>query len=318
LITLIDFIRANPGDSYALGAALSWAFAVVLFKQSGERLPPLALNLFKNAVACVCLGATLLLWPGAYEALRAFTAHDILVLSISGVLGIAVADSLFFAGLNRVGVGIMSVVDCTYTPFVFLFAWLLLGEVLGWQHAAGAALIIVAILICARLKPPADRTHRDLLIGIACGVGAMAATGLGITLAKPVLHERSLLWATTFRVLAGGLFLFAFFAPRLRDPELMRLLRPSPIWYKALPGSFLGTYVSMLFWIGGFKYSPAARAAILNQSTIIFAILLAALFLKEPLTSRKLLAVGLAVAGVLVATLLNGDATAVTPLEPAP
>ena len=44
----------------------------------------------------------------------------------------------------------------------------------------------------------------------------------------------------------------------------------------------------------------------MNQTSTIFAIILAAIFLKERLTGRKLLAVTLAMAGVVVVTL--GDA----------
>ena len=62
----------------------------------------------------------------------------------------------------------------------------------------------------------------------------------------------------------------------------------------------MGTYVSILLWIGSFKYAPANIAALLNQTSTVFIILLAAVFLREPLTKRVGLAVLLAASGALL------------------
>jgi hypothetical protein len=39
------------GEFFALASAVSWALAVVMFRQQGRFLPPFELNLFKNALA---------------------------------------------------------------------------------------------------------------------------------------------------------------------------------------------------------------------------------------------------------------------------
>jgi drug/metabolite transporter (DMT)-like permease len=59
-------------------------------------------------------------------------------------------------------------------------------------------------------------------------------------------------------------------------------------------------YFALLFWIAGFKYTYASLAAILNQTSVIFALILASVFLKERFTRRKLAAVVLAFAGVAI------------------
>jgi drug/metabolite transporter (DMT)-like permease len=53
-------------------------------------------------------------------------------------------------------------------------------------------------------------------------------------------------------------------------------------------------------WLAGFKYARAAIAAPLNQTSTMFVVLLAALFLGEPLTKVKLLAVALAFSGAAI------------------
>jgi drug/metabolite transporter (DMT)-like permease len=59
----------------------------------------------------------------------------------------------------------------------------------------------------------------------------------------------------------------------------------------------------MMFWIGGFKYTKASIAAILNQTSVIFAMALATVVLGERLTLRKGTALALALCGVVVVTL---------------
>ena len=59
----------------------------------------------------------------------------------------------------------------------------------------------------------------------------------------------------------------------------------------------------MILWIAGFKYTYASIAAVLNQTSVIFAIILATVFLKESFSGRKYAAVVLAVMGVLLVSL---------------
>ena len=71
-------------------------------------------------------------------------------------------------------------------------------------------------------------------------------------------------------------------------------------WRTLLPASVLGSYVSMLLWLGGFKWTEASVAAVLNQLTTVFIIILARLFLAEPLSRRRAAGAAVAVMGAIV------------------
>jgi len=66
----------------------------------------------------------------------------------------------------------------------------------------------------------------------------------------------------------------------------------------SIPGSVLGGYVALTLWIAGYKYTDASVASILNRTNTIFAMILAAIFLKEAFTRRKIVAVILAMGGI--------------------
>jgi drug/metabolite transporter (DMT)-like permease len=259
------------------------------------------------------LAVTLLLTPylppllgdEGLQHVLSLPARHIWIMVVSGVIGIALADTLFFYALNLVGVGIVSIVDCLYTPFVFLFACLMLNEQLTVWHLVGAALILSAVLISSGHRRPPNTTRRQLLTGIVVGALAMASMAFAVVIAKPVLEDFPLAWALMIRLAAGvaALAAAASFLPTLGGRSAWSVFRPSAAWKTAVPGAVLGTYLAYMFWLAGFKHADASINAILNQTTVIFAIILATVIVKEPLTRRKAVSVMLAVAGVTVTVL---------------
>ncbi len=294
------------GQTYALLSAVTWAFALILFKRSTECATPLALNLFKNAVGLVLLVVTLIVqpaWdPGGAGWLPDVSRGEIGILVLSGVIGIAIADTLFFKALHLIGVGLASIADCCYTPAVFLFSWLLLGAPLGAFQCIGGALVIASVLVASRHDPPQGRTRAQLAGGMVLAGAAVSLMGLGMVLVTPMLKHLSVVWVATVRLAAGSAVLALFAALGSDRRRSWAVFRPSALWKSALPGSVLGMYLCLLPWFAGFKYTHPAVAAALNQTSVVFAIILASIFLKEVFTRRKLAAAVLALAGVVVVT----------------
>jgi len=289
------------GEFYALLTALMWASAVIFLKWSGQMVPPFALNVFRVVLSTVALLLTLVVI--GQKILLPVPLADYLILLASGVIAIAISDTLFLMALNRLGAGIMAIVDCLYSPFVVFFAFALIGEELGsWQYV-GMLLVIIGVLIAARHEPPAGVPAKQIAIGIFYGLLSMATVALGIVIAKPVLNRSPVLWATTVRQIGAlaALVPVALLVPRRR--EIFSLFRPARHWRYSLPATFLGSYLALIFWIAGMKYTMAGAAAILNQTSSIYILILASLFLKEPFTARKAAASVLAVAGIVMVTL---------------
>ncbi len=289
------------GELLSLAAALTWAVAVILFARSGETVPPLALNLFRVTTGALLL--SLLLASGGSAWWRRAPAMDYLILAASGVMAISISDTLFHMSLNRVGAGISAIVDCLYAPGVVLLAFLLLGEhVRPWQ-LVGMVLVIASVVLASRSGPPRGTTRRTLLVGIAYGVLAMLALSLGIVIAKPVLDRSPVVWAATVRQLGALLGLLPVALARPSRSFVLAAFKPTRSWRFSLTGAVLGSFLALVLWIAGMKYTLASVAAILNQTSTIFILVLASLFLEERFTRRKALAALLALGGIVVVTL---------------
>jgi len=295
---MIDF--PYLGETMALGAALAWAVAVILFKKSGERIHPIGLNLFKNILAAVLFLPTMYIMGQTltYPA----TTNEYILLIVSGVLGIGISDTFFFLCLNRIGASLTAIVDCLYSPFIISMSMIWLGESLTVWQIVGATMIISAVLTVASKKNSGHISRRDALIGIVYGALAMFTMAVGIVMIKPLLNRSPLLWVTEIRLFAGILFLLVYLAFHPRRRVIVASIGSVRQWGYALSGSFFGAYLSMVCWVAGMKYTLASVAAALNQSNNIFIFVLAAIFLKEPINRQRVIGIVLGVAGSLLVT----------------
>jgi drug/metabolite transporter (DMT)-like permease len=288
------------GETLAAASALAWAIAVILFRVSGRRVHPVGLNLAKTVLALAVMAPTLFVLGEPLAP--AVPASTTILLLVSGVLGIAVSDTLFFYALNRLGAGLTAIVDCFYSPFVIALSFVMLAERLTVVQFLGAALVVSAVLTLAKEGRQEHIARRDLALGILYGILAMFFVAFGIVMVKPILGTVSVVWSTFVR-LAGGALALVLLVPFLRGRRaiLSPLLEPRN-WKVLVPASFFGSYLSLILWMGGMKYAQASVAAVLNQLNTIFVVILAAVFLKERLSGWKVLAVALAFIGAYLAS----------------
>lgn len=289
-----SWIDAHRGEAYALANAIAWAVSVVLFRVLGKTVPPFGLNLFKNAVGLVFLVGTCLLlgqalWPSV-------ESRDVWMLLASGALGIGIADILFLRAINLLGASRTAVVECLYSPFVILFSWMLLGETLSLWGLLGAGLVVASVLLLFE-KHEAGGDRGAFWRGAGLGGLSLAMMAFGIVFVKPQLDAHPVLWASTVRMV-GGVLVLLIMLPWQRDrAAIAGLFLPDARWRILLPTSVIAAYIAILFWIAGMKYTQTNISSILNQTSAVWIVLLAAIFLRERLTWRKALALGLALTG---------------------
>lgn len=283
------------GEACSLLSALAWAVGVMLYRQLGATLPPLQLNFLKNALVLLMLLPAIPLLHGL--AVPTFTGVEMLAAVGSGLLGIGIADTLYFRALNELGAGRMGVIGNFYSPFVIVLSVAFLGESLLPMQIAGFALVSVGVWLAAwpRRGTTAPAPHR--LRGFLLALLAIVLMAVSIVLVKRVLEAQPLLWVTGLRMLGAlvGMALIALLRGETR--HLTPPTRGMP-WGKLVLAAFVGQFLAMVLWLAGYKYTLASVAAILNETASVFILLLAWVWLKEPLTRRALAGVGLTLAGV--------------------
>ena len=290
------------GETFAILTAIAWAFGVILFKKSGETVYPVGLNIFKNILAFLLILPTMYLFGETFNVDA--STKDYLLLLASGAIGIGLADTLFFKSLNLLGAGLSAIVDCLYSPSIIIMSIIWLGESLTLLQVVGVFLIISAVLTATNKKGSEKLDRRSLWLGVMWGAVAMITQAVGIVMIKPLLNHSPLLWVTEIR-LAGGilvLIIFLFCHPRRRS--ILATLAKKTGWKYTLSGSIVGTYIALILWLAGMKYTQASIAAALNQTSNIFILIFAAIFLREAINRQRIIGIVLGVGGALLVTFM--------------
>ena len=141
------------GEALSILSAMTWAVGVILYRQLVRSLPPLTLNFNKNMLVLAMMLP--LPWLLHGTALPSLSVREVLLAMSSGFLGIAVADTLYFVALSRLGAGRMGVIGNAYSPLVIVLSVVLLGERLGPWQVAGFVLVMAGVAVVAKRPEPA-------------------------------------------------------------------------------------------------------------------------------------------------------------------
>jgi len=276
------------GEIFSLASALVWALAVILMKRAGNTLPAFELNLFKNCLALLLLVPTIALFHG-YE-LPAYSMAEFAIVFVSGVIGIAVADTWYLRALNLMGASRTGIVSSLFSPFVILLSTVFLAErMVPWQWL-GFFLVISGVLLVTWRVHHATVDSLHIKKGAIFGVGSMLMMALGVVLVKEVLETQP------------GLLAYMVAKGQWQNVK-QNFRRPHP-WATVVMASFLASYLSMILWLAGYKLIDASVASVLNETNVVFIVLLAWLMLGESVNARKIAGIGLTVGGVLIMVLV--------------
>jgi len=207
----------------ATTASFFWAISVVMYRRVGRVMPPVMLNMTKGMLAVVVLSGVLAVDRFVLGHTQWQMSNGMLLLmALSGVIGIGLGDSLFFAGLNRMGARRMLLLFTVNPVITVLVAWALMDEPLSWLQLVGIALTCggVAWVIAERNTQKSDG-HVDVL-GIIFGLSAATCQATGVLLSRYIFTQGDMTAVSSawLRLAAGSLVLILFLPvdKLLKDP----------------------------------------------------------------------------------------------------
>lgn len=277
----------------ALVSAAFWALGGILWRKIGEEISPFSMNLSKGIIGSLYLAVVLLVMGIEPVSMRAF-----LFLGLSGLIGIAIGDTLFFMSLMQLGPRLSSLMGALIPVFIVLSAVIFLGERPSFLVWVGIFLTVSGVAWVLWERLPQDKIIKNKSLGIKYSLLSIICTTAGTILAKVGVTSVSTIQATSIRLFWGctGLILWGCLNHRLKSwlvpfKNLRLLKNVSFVVFMVVFGGF---WLSLL----ALKYMDASVASTLNSTSPMFVLPMAAIMLKEKIPIRAVLGAAIAVGGV--------------------
>lgn len=205
------------GEAAALLAALVWAIATWIYGRFSHQFSALQLNIVKGVIASAMMLVVLPLLPMPAEAWQMDSQH-FLILAISGVIGIAIGDSAYFAALKRIGANKTLLLESLAPPLSGVLALVALGSQLSFQSWLGVVITTAAVTFV--VFKPSGTDQKASVSGIGFGLLASVCQASGVVISHYALVAGDIppLLGALIRLSIGVIAVAA----------VIRLLEPAP------------------------------------------------------------------------------------------
>jgi drug/metabolite transporter (DMT)-like permease len=178
----------NLHELAALGTATCWATTGLIAADAVRALGPYWFNLLRQAFVTGLL-ALILTLGGGWHGLDAAT---VVVLALSGIIGILLGDTFNFAAVGRLGPRRAGAIFALNAPMAAVLGWAVLGEALPPQAVMGIGLTACGVALAILGRPNADAHRLEALsgtfwVGVVFGLGAALGQAAGSLIARPVM-----------------------------------------------------------------------------------------------------------------------------------
>jgi drug/metabolite transporter (DMT)-like permease len=258
---------------------------------------PQAMNLFKTGL-CMPLFAVTLIVARPHAPLAGVGHTSAWILLVSGVIGMSLGDTAYFAALSRIGARRTMLVQCLAPLFTAALSLVAGQKLPGTIAAVGVAFVLLGLILVLRERPTGTVRAGHVRSGVLFAVASALCQAIGIVLTKRGLREADILQASMIRIVAGvgGILLLELLHGQL-VATVRHALKP-PSLGRIIPAALMGSFLGFFLFQVAVRFSEPAVAAALTGTSPLFVAPLSVIFLGERMRIGGWAGTLLAVAGV--------------------
>jgi drug/metabolite transporter (DMT)-like permease len=269
-----------------------WAGNFIVVKSALAQIPPVGFTFLRFVLA----SATLLVLLRWREGSIGLPRRDLIAMSILGGLGFGLYQMLWTTGLSTVAAGDSALIIAATPVLVAILAVVARSDVLTPVKLAGVLLSFAGVAIVITSGP--GLSLGGSIAGELITLAAAVCWSIYTAFAGPFLRRISPLRATAWATVAGTIVLAPVAILQLGPVDLGRVLPDvaGAIVYSGL----LAAGISNVVVLNGIKVVGPTRTAALQFLVPALAVVLAAVFLAEPIRPAQVVGGIVIVAGVLL------------------
>lgn len=288
-------VRFHRIDALLLLMTVIWGSNFTVVKLAARHIPELPFNALRLVVASAAFLAVIAVREGPVRLTRS-EWWRIFQLAI---IGHVVYQLCFVGGVARTTVA-NSALIFAFTPVVVALLTSALGhERITPTRWAGALLSLAGIFLVVGAGSGA--AGETTTTGNLLAAGAMLCWATYTVGARPLLQTRSALTVTGYSMAIGSLIYVPIAWGGLRTLRWTAV--PSGAWLAVVLSAVLALFVAYMIWYTAVQTIGGARTSMYSNVTPLAAMAVAAIWLGEPITVRKLVGAAAVMAGLAVTKL---------------
>lgn len=288
------------GEITSLLTACCWSFSSYIFTAAANRIGSVQVNIDRMIFAVTVLFLTIIIFGINFD----LTRGQILNLSISGLIGLAIGDTFLFKAFTVIGTR-LSMILMSLTPAMStILAYFFLGERISSLGIIGMLITIIGILIVVFDKKEngkAPQEHETL--GIIYGILGALGQAVGLIFAKLAFEESEIngFVATFVRLLSAAIIIVPLFIllKRYKNPFKLYTSDRSGLAL-TLGGTFFGPFLGITLSLVSIANTKVGIASTLMATVPVIMLPIGKFIFKDRITFRAIIGAVTAVAGVAI------------------
>ncbi|MFV0576825.1 MAG: DMT family transporter [Vibrio sp.] len=290
------------GEIAAISAAFVWAVSTWLYSQTSHHFSALQMNVIKGVVASSMM---LIVMPFLPMPELHISSQYVGVLAISGVIGIAIGDSAYFAALKRIGPNKTLLLESLAPPLSGILALIMLGSVIGLRSWLGIIITTLAVTFTLFQAKGSAETQAQTVSKSGIGFGLLASfcQAFGVVISHYALVAGDLppLLGALIRLSIGVISLMlviGFIEKKPFSAIIQGAKGLASKHVKILLGAiFFGTFIALWLQQIALKLANPAIAQTLMSISPLF-ILLISVLKGESISLKTFIGTGFALVGI--------------------
>ncbi|OBT09482.1 hypothetical protein A9264_14685 [Vibrio sp. UCD-FRSSP16_10] len=292
------------GEAAALGAAMVWAIATWIYGQFSHRFSAFQLNIIKGVIGSAMMLLVLPLLPQPHIEI---SAHHALILGLSGVIGIAIGDSAYFAALKRIGPNNTLLLESLAPPLSGVLALVFLG--LGLSVFNWLGIVVTTVAVTLVVMQPSSNKEGISKAGVGYGLLASVCQASGVVISHFALVAGDInpLVGALLR-LSVGVLVVAMMVPLFQPKPFSNIVHLGKAMSKVdrlylLAAITVGTFLALWLQQVALKHANPAIAQTLIATSPLFMLII---YKMKGISISKRSIIGTMVALLGIAILLMG------------
>lgn len=291
------------GEFAALFTAFIWSLSSFLFTAAAKKIGPLQLNVDRLILSSLFLVLTILVFSIDYS----INSTQIMLLSISGIIGLLIGDSFLFKAFKEIGPRFSLLIMSCNPAIAAVFAYYVLGEILSLWSIIGMLITLTGIAVVILEKNSIKSKFTITKLGVLFALLAAIGQGVGLNFAKMAYLESDIngLTATFVRIISAWIIMLpvTIAIGRYKNP-IKTYTMDKKVFLLVFLASILGPYIGVTLSFEAVTHTKVGIASTLLSTIPIMMLPLSHIIYKEHLSVKSIIGAFVAVGGIAILFLI--------------